>query len=182
MASSDEIVDSGDSESEKEITPEATIVVAEQSPAHSALSHRFLEPSEDAEEDPDQDPNEDPEDPEDSEDSGEAFEQEAQQQKSGAKNVSVLIDGPARPWEYQPYQGDTTVDTILEEIEGSDDERWFRIEYEDGEEDQVRGIPSCQILSVTRFKWTSLRSITQRNNQVAILLVSIDLSFQSKNK
>lgn len=52
-------------------------------------------------------------------------------------SVAVLIPAPERPWEYEPFQGDTTVDTVLEDIEGSNGVHRYRIEYEDGNQEEV---------------------------------------------
>ncbi len=60
---------------------------------------------------------------------------ESPQKVSDAKdprNMSVMVAGPSRPWEYQPYQGDITVDSILEEIPGPPGTTWYKIEFEDG--------------------------------------------------
>ncbi|KAL2071565.1 hypothetical protein VTL71DRAFT_12800 [Oculimacula yallundae] len=54
-----------------------------------------------------------------------------------ADAVSVLVSAPARPWEYQPYQGDTTVETILKETKGQDGSPWYLIEYESGKKQRV---------------------------------------------
>ncbi|KAF8847695.1 hypothetical protein BDZ45DRAFT_681726 [Acephala macrosclerotiorum] len=62
-----------------------------------------------------------------------AFEQTERERSS----VAVLVPPPARPWEYQPFQGDTTVDTVLEDIEGSDGVHRYKIEYEDGQQEEV---------------------------------------------
>lgn len=122
MSLPNEIVDSGDSEDGDDTTPEPDAATLEQSSPQSVLSHRPRVVSEASEA-----PTED-------------FIQAKPGKASGAKNISIMLAAPRLgfdPKEYQPYQGDTTVDAILEEIEGPDDERWFRIEYEDGEEDEV---------------------------------------------
>ncbi|KAH7350882.1 PHD/FYVE-zinc-finger like domain-containing protein [Rhexocercosporidium sp. MPI-PUGE-AT-0058] len=52
-------------------------------------------------------------------------------------SVSVLVSAPARPWEYQPYHGDTTVETVLKETEGPDGSTWYKIEFESGTKKKV---------------------------------------------
>ncbi|KAH9218901.1 PHD/FYVE-zinc-finger like domain-containing protein [Leptodontidium sp. 2 PMI_412] len=54
-----------------------------------------------------------------------------------ADSVSVLVSAPARPWEYQPYQGDTTVETVLRETGGPDGSTWYKIEFESGKKKKV---------------------------------------------
>lgn len=51
--------------------------------------------------------------------------------------IAVMVSPPKNPWEYQPFRGDTTVDTILEEFEGPDGKFWYKIEYEDGRRQDV---------------------------------------------
>ena len=51
--------------------------------------------------------------------------------------IAVMVSGPARPWEYQPFNGDTTVDSVLEKIESHDGEDWYRIDYETGKTESV---------------------------------------------
>ncbi|CZT41245.1 related to CHD1-transcriptional regulator [Rhynchosporium secalis] len=51
--------------------------------------------------------------------------------------VSVMVSPPARPWEYQPYQGDTTVETILKDTKGADGSSWYLIEFESGTKQRV---------------------------------------------
>ncbi|KAI9048486.1 hypothetical protein LZ554_007320 [Drepanopeziza brunnea f. sp. 'monogermtubi'] len=53
------------------------------------------------------------------------------------RGLSVLVSAPARPWEYQPLQGATTVGKVLEETPGPAGTTWYRIEYEDDTEDTV---------------------------------------------
>lgn len=51
--------------------------------------------------------------------------------------VAVVVPPPINPWEYQPFTGDTTVDSILEVFEDSDGVRHYKIEYEDGKQEEV---------------------------------------------
>ncbi|TGO67773.1 hypothetical protein BOTNAR_0036g00500 [Botryotinia narcissicola] len=44
--------------------------------------------------------------------------------------IVVMVPGPRNPEEYVPYQDDT-VYSVLEEINGSDGETLYRVEYED---------------------------------------------------
>ncbi|EHK96142.1 putative Chromatin remodeling factor mit1 [Glarea lozoyensis 74030] len=48
-----------------------------------------------------------------------------------------MVPPPARPWEYKPYRGDTTVDSVQAEVEGSNGEMEYKIEYEDGKKATV---------------------------------------------
>ncbi|KUJ15594.1 uncharacterized protein LY89DRAFT_719327 [Mollisia scopiformis] len=51
--------------------------------------------------------------------------------------VAVLLSPPKNPWEYQPFKGHTTVDSILEVFEGTNGEHRYKIEYEDGNQEEV---------------------------------------------
>lgn len=51
--------------------------------------------------------------------------------------IAVMVSPPKNPWEYQPFRGDTTVDTVLEQFESPDGEIWYKIEYEDGRRQDV---------------------------------------------
>jgi chromodomain-helicase-DNA-binding protein 4 len=51
--------------------------------------------------------------------------------------IAVMISPPSRPWEYQPFRGDTTVDNVLEEFETADGQVWYKIEFEDGRKQDV---------------------------------------------
>lgn len=90
---------------------------ADRSPPRSVLSHRFRA-------------------------SPRAFEPTERESNS----VAVLVPPPARPWEYQPFQGDTTVDTVLEDIEGSDGVHRYKIEYEDGQQEEVSRISAPAVM------------------------------------
>ncbi|KAE9377939.1 hypothetical protein N431DRAFT_435109 [Stipitochalara longipes BDJ] len=81
------------------------------SPPRSTLSHRFREPP--------QKPRED-----------------RKREKNSDDSIAVMVPAPARPWEYQPYRGDTTVDTIIE-LKVMDDREWYTIDYEDGKRELV---------------------------------------------
>lgn len=114
MASLEEIVESDDSETSIK-TPEPENAKPEESPPQSVLSHRFRE-------------------------SPQKIADRATQKRDPAvadDSIAVLVAAPARPWEYQPYRGDITVDTVLEEIKGKDNQQWFRIEFEDGRQEDV---------------------------------------------
>ena len=52
-------------------------------------------------------------------------------------SIAVMVSAPARPWEYAPFQGDTTVDSVLEEFEDPDGDIWYKIEFEDGKKQDV---------------------------------------------
>lgn len=51
--------------------------------------------------------------------------------------IAVIVPAPTRPWEYQTFEGTTTVDAVLKEIKKPGQEAWYRIEYEDGREEDV---------------------------------------------
>jgi chromodomain-helicase-DNA-binding protein 4 len=55
----------------------------------------------------------------------------------GGSKVVVVVPAPSKPWEYQPYRGTTTVDTVLEEVKKPGGEGWYKIEYEDGKREDV---------------------------------------------
>jgi len=61
-------------------------------------------------------------------------------EKNSADSIAVMVPAPARPWEYQPYRGDTTVDTIIE-LKIVDDMEWYTIDYEDGKRELVSVLP-----------------------------------------
>ncbi|PVH85370.1 hypothetical protein DL98DRAFT_511838 [Cadophora sp. DSE1049] len=111
MASSDHdhISDSENPESERPQTPEQLTAQegGETSPPQSVLSHR---------------PRESPQKP-------------AEPKKPDS--LSVLVSAPARPWEYQPYQGDITVETVIKETQGPGGSTWYKIELESGNKKTV---------------------------------------------
>lgn len=114
MTSRKEIAGSDESETDIK-TPEPEDAKLEQSPPQSVLSCRFRESPQKK--------------------SDRATQERAQ--SAADDSIAVLVAAPARPWEYQPYRGDTTVDVVLGEIKGKDYEQWFRIEYEDGRQENV---------------------------------------------
>ena len=83
------------------------------SPPVSALSHRFRESPQ------------------------KVSEQQRVLRDASEDKIAVLVAGPLRPWEYQPYRGNTTVDSVLEELEGPNKQAWYFIEYEDGKKQKV---------------------------------------------
>jgi len=105
----DHILESEIPESDRPRTPEQLTVQegAETSPPQSVLSHR---------------PRESPQKP-------------AEPKKPDS--LSVLVSAPARPWEYQPYQGDITVETVIKETPGPDSSIWYKIEFESGSKKKV---------------------------------------------
>lgn len=107
MASRDHISDSENSEVDLVRTPDKKKDNREQSPPHSVLSHRFRE-------------------------SPQKTTDRQTQERSSEDSIAVMVPAPSRRWEYQPYQGDTTVDSILEEIEGPDGSILYKVEYETG--------------------------------------------------
>ena len=51
--------------------------------------------------------------------------------------IAVMVQGPSRPWEYQPFVEDNTVDTVLAEVDEPGGGVKYRIEYEDGRREDV---------------------------------------------
>jgi chromodomain-helicase-DNA-binding protein 4 len=113
MADVAHISNSESSEDEIVRTPERNSATREPSQPHSALSHRFRESPQKSHND------------------------RLQGRESAENGFVVMVPAPARPWEYQPWRGDTTVETVLEEIEGLDDEQMYKIEFEDGRKEDV---------------------------------------------
>ncbi|KAL3424279.1 hypothetical protein PVAG01_03560 [Phlyctema vagabunda] len=57
--------------------------------------------------------------------------------ESDSKPQVVIAGGPARPWEYQNFDHSTTIDEVLEQIEGPDGESLYKVQYEDGHDEVV---------------------------------------------
>lgn len=111
MADFDHVSNSESSEGEEFHTPEKGRTTREPSQPHSALSHRFLEsPQKSLNDRPRKDSSEDA--------------------------IAVMVPAPARPWEYQPWRGDVTVETVLDELV-VDGEQGYKIEFEDGRKEDV---------------------------------------------
>ena len=114
MSSKEQIPDSDaseeDSDAERVRTPDPGDI-EEPSPQQSTLSHRFRE-------------------------SPKKTSDERKRDKNSGDSIAVMVPAPARPWEYQPYRGDTTVDTVLE-LKVMDDREWYTIDYEDGKRELV---------------------------------------------
>jgi len=66
-----------------------------------------------------------------------SLEQHRASRDNSEDKIAVLVAGPSRPWEYQPYRGNTTVDRVLEELKGPNGQVWYTIEYEDGKKQKV---------------------------------------------
>jgi len=105
--------DSGDDLLQTPSTPAKKGKTKDSSPPVSTLSHRFRESSR------------------------KSSEQQRASRDASEDKIAVLVAGPSRPWEYQPYRGNTTVDSVLEELEGPNGEIWYTIEYEDGKQHKV---------------------------------------------
>lgn len=60
-----------------------------------------------------------------------------EEEDSREGSITVLVSGPARPWEYRSFDGDTTVDSVLDMVEDDDGVPQYRIEYESGRIDHV---------------------------------------------
>jgi chromodomain-helicase-DNA-binding protein 4 len=103
------IADSDESNNDDTVhTPERRTIDREPSQPHSTLSHRFRESP------------------------------QKEREKSGsADSIAVMVPPPARPWEYRPYRGDTTVDSVKAEVCRPNGQQEYKIEYEDGKMDIV---------------------------------------------
>jgi hypothetical protein len=86
------------------------------SPPQSTLSHRFRE-------------------------SPQKTSDNRKREKNSDDSIAVMVPAPERPWEYQPFRGDTTVDTVLE-VKIMDSNEWYTIEYENGKRELV-SLLSC---------------------------------------
>jgi hypothetical protein len=97
-------------------TPTRKVDAREQSQPESVLSHRFRESA-----------------PKQTE------RRKTQERDSVAheERIAVMVSPPSRPWEYKPFNGATTVDSVLGEFEGPDGEVWYKIEFEDGKKQDV---------------------------------------------
>jgi hypothetical protein len=121
MATKKQIPDSDaseDSETENVHTPEPGDEAEKKdaSPPQSTLSHRFRESPQKRSED-------------------------RKREKNSDDSIAVMVPAPERPWEYQPYRGDTTVDSVIE-LKVMDDREWYTIDYEDGKRELV-SVLSC---------------------------------------
>jgi hypothetical protein len=114
MASNKHVSGSEDPEDDEFHTPEPEEKEKESSQPLSVLSHRFRDTL--------QKPKE---------------HQRPSRASTSDVAIAVMVSAPARPWEYQPFRGDKTVDAVLEEIDGSDGKLWYKIEYEDGRKENV---------------------------------------------
>ena len=85
-----------------------------------ALSHRFRPPSEPSQGhlQPDKNKN--------------------KNENDGKKTrFKFTLPAPVRPWEYMRFPPSTTVENILAEIKNPKGETWYRVEYDDGLEEDV---------------------------------------------
>lgn len=67
-------------------------------------------------------------------------------------SLEITLPAPARPWEYMSITPSTTVEKILAEITKPGDELLYRIEYDDGLEDDVSDsdfLSACALLLST---------------------------------
>jgi hypothetical protein len=112
MATVDHVSNSESSEDEIVRTPERNTIKREPSQPHSALSHRFRE-------------------------SPRKSHEERSQGRSSEDAIAVMVPAPSKPWEYAPWRGDTTVEAVLEELEGDDGQLGYKIEFEDGRKEDV---------------------------------------------
>ena len=132
MAFDNSVSDSEDSEIDLLRTPSKKDGSRELSQTSSALSHRFRDSPSKLSEDPTQ-------------------ESISSQADTIAVMVpAVMVSGPLRPWEYKAFQESTTVDTVLEELELPGEKLFYKIEYEDGRQEDVSVYPlfGCKSLSL----------------------------------
>jgi hypothetical protein len=113
MASIGHVSDSDDSDVVEMIQTPKKANTTELSMPGSALSHRFRGPPP-TEEQP-----------------------RVTSSTSEEKRIVVMVQGPSRPWEYQPFVDEDTVDTVLAEVDEPGGEVRYRIEYEDGRREDV---------------------------------------------
>ncbi|ESZ92582.1 hypothetical protein SBOR_7042 [Sclerotinia borealis F-4128] len=67
-----------------------------------------------------------------------ADEQVAEDESEDAENtIVVMVPGPKNPDDFVPYQEDDTVNSVLEELTGSDGETLYRVEYEDERQGKI---------------------------------------------
>lgn len=85
------------------------------SPPHSTLSHRFRPSPE-----------------------------KARGSRDGSA-IAIEVPPPINRSEYQAFTGNTTVDYILEDFEDSGGVRYYRVEFEDGNQDEVSRIAVLHI-------------------------------------
>ena len=106
MSSIDHVSDLDDSSDVVDLiqTPEEKENNKEPSLPGSALSHRFREPQMPRDEQP-----------------------RARTSTSEEKRIAVMVQGPSRPWEYQPFVEDKTVDVVLAEVDKPGGEIWYKI-------------------------------------------------------
>lgn len=105
-------------------TPSPMHTAARQSEAGSALSHRFRELSKHS--------------------------IENTERRSNGDTFFVMVPAPKRPWEYQPFRGDSTVEAVLEEVEGPDGKTLYKIEYADGKTEDVSVIAHLEHIDFFR--------------------------------
>jgi chromodomain-helicase-DNA-binding protein 4 len=118
MALQNHVSDSEDSELSVICTSDGKHNSRELSQPESILSHSFRAPSEPSQ-------------------SGLHHDRNRNEGKSKSKNIQVIVPAPSRPWEYQPFVDSTSVANILAEIRRPTGEASYKIEYEDGREEDV---------------------------------------------
>lgn len=131
MAAVDHVSNSESSEDEIAHTPERTTFKREPSQPHSVLSHRFRE-------------------------SPQKSHEERSQGRSSEDAIAVMVPAPSKPWEYAPWRGDTTVEAVLEELEGDDGQLGYKIEFEDGRKEDVSQLRYFLDRFTSRFDMSSI--------------------------
>lgn len=69
--------------------------------------------------------------------------------------LAVLLSPVKNPWEYQPFKGNTTVDTILKDFKGIDGVHRYTIEYEDGNQEDVSSVHYQRERTHPKFEYSS---------------------------
>jgi hypothetical protein len=59
------------------------------------------------------------------------------QDKIESRRIEVIVPVPSRPWEYLPFVESSTIENVLGEIAKLNGETLYKIEYEDGREEDV---------------------------------------------
>jgi hypothetical protein len=67
--------------------------------------------------------------------------------------IEIQVPLPERPWEYLRVPEVNTVEAVIEEVEHSGNELWYKVAFEDGREEDVSDLSSkwnyffCEVIS-----------------------------------
>lgn len=118
------VPDSEESSDELNHTPDRVTAERETSQPQSVLSHRFRgSPRK------------------------EAKDRARKSESVDSQGIAVMVSAPTRPWEYQKYEGDITVEMVLKELKRANGESEYEIEYEDGDNATVSGSSFSALVS-----------------------------------